>query len=293
MIPSGVQARKPVWKTSSYLVYAGGLTVLIAGLTALGYLSGHYGQGALTAWALLILVVLSVIAELLRRRGRWIAAGIFAFASVFAWAAFLVLAWRWFGWVKHWNSAFGGWSVAHLSLELLILVAAVNDRRRWAFPFISLISVVVGWFFITDFVSNGGEWTYVVTLVIGLVYLIRGSLSDDPSAFWLHFVGGALIGVTLLHWWHSSDADWALISAASLVYVAIAYATKRSSWAVFGSIGFFGATLHYLFSTAGSRTIDGVPFSLPSISGWAPSVALACLGFWYVLLGLAARRRTL
>jgi hypothetical protein len=98
--------------------------------------------------------------------------------------------------------------------------------------------------------------------------------------------------VTLVHWWHSSDTDWALISAASLVYVAIAYATKRSSWAVFGSIGFFGATLHYLFSTAGSRTIAGLPLSVPSISGWAPSVAFACLGFWYVLLGLAARRRT-
>jgi hypothetical protein len=287
-----VQARKPVWKTSSYLVYAGGLTVLMAGIAALGYLSNHYGRGAQTAWALLILAVLWAIADALRRRGRWIAAGIFAFASVIAWAAFLVLAWEWFGWVKHWNSAFGGWSVAHLSLELLILVAAVNDRRRWAFPFISLISASVGWFFVTDFVSNGGGWTYVVSLLVGLAYLLRWRSSDEPSAFWFELVGGALIGVTLLHWWHSSDADWALISAASLAYVAIAYGTKRSSWAVFGSLGFLGATVHYLFSTAASRTIDGLPFSVPSISGWAPSVALACLGFWYVLLGLAVRRRT-
>lgn len=287
----GMQARKPVWKSSSYLVYAGGLTVLVAGLAALGYLSAHYGQGALTAWALLILAVLWAIAESLRRRSRWVAAGIFAFASVIAWAAFLVLAWRWFGWVKHWDSAFGGWSVAHLSLELLILAAAVNDRRRWGFPLISLISAVVGWFFVTDFVSNGGEWTYVVTLLVGLAYLVRWRGREEPSAFWFQFVGGALIGTTLLHWWHTSDTDWALISAASLAYVVIAYATKRSSWAVFGSIGFLGATVHYLFSTAGSRTIEGVPFSVPSISGWAPSVALACLGFWYVLLGLALRRR--
>lgn len=286
-----MQARKPVWKTSSYLVYAGGLTVLVAGLAALGYLSGHYGHGALTAWALLILAVLWVIADSLRLRDRWTAAGIFAFASVIAWAAFLVLAWQWFGWVKHWNSAFGGWSVAHLSLELLILAAAVNDRRRWAFPLISLVSAVVGWFFVTDFFSNGGGWMYVVTLLVGLAYLVRWGSSDDPSAFWFHFVAGLLIGVALLHWLHSSDFDWALISAASLAYVAIANATKRSSWAVYGSIGFLGATLHYLFSTAGSRTIDGVPFGVPSISGWAPSVALACLGFWYVMLGLAVRRR--
>ena len=288
-----MQARKPVWKTSSYLVYAGGLTVLVAALAALGYLSGHYGRGAQTAWALLILAVLWAIADSLRRRGRWTAAGIFAFASVIAWAAFLVLAWEWFGWVKHWDSPFGGWSAAHLSLELLILVAAVNDRRRWAFPFISLVSAVVGWFFVTDFVSNGGGWTYVVTLLVGLAYLVRWSGSDNPSSFWFHLVGGALIGVPLLHWLHSSDFDWALISAASLAYVVIASSTKRSSWAVYGSLGFLGATLHYLFSTAGTRTIGGLPFGVPSISGWAPSVAFACLGFWYVLLGLAVRRRTL
>jgi hypothetical protein len=233
--------RKPVWKTSSFLVYAGGLTVLGAAIAAIAYLSGHYGKGALTAWALLILVVLSAIAESLKRRRRWAAAGIFAFASVV----------------------------------------------------ITLISATVGWFFVTDFVSNGGGWSYVVTLLVGLAYLMAGSVSRKPSAFWLHLVGGVLIGATLLHWWHASDTDWALISAVSLVYVAIAYMTKRSSWAVLATIGFLGATVHYLVSTAGSTSIGGAGFnvSVPSISGWSPSVAFACLGFWLVLLGLAGRRR--
>lgn len=282
---------KPVWKTSSFLAYTGGLTVLGAAIAALAYLSGHYGKGALTAWALLILVVLSTVAESLKRRERWTAAGIFAFASVVAWAAFVGLAWSWFGWLKHWNSAFGGWSVAHLSLELLILAAAWRDRRHWEFPFITLISATVGWFFVTDFVSNGGDWTWVVTLFVGLAYLTAGSVSRKPSAFWLHLVGGVLIGATLLHWWHSGDTGWALISAASLIYVAIAYMTKRSSWAFLGTIGFFGATIHYLFSTGTSTSIAGFQVSVPSISGWAPSVAFACLGFWLVLLGLAGRRR--
>jgi len=283
-----VQALKPVWKTSSYLVYTGGLFVLGAAVAALSYLSGHYGSGALTAWALLVLVVLSVIAESLRRRERWVAAGIFAFASVIAWGAFVGIAWHWFGWLDSWDAAFGGWSVSHLSLELLVLIAAWNDRRRWKFPFITLISAVVGWFFVTDFVSNGGEWTYTVTLLIGRAYLVGGSISDQPSAFWLHLVGGALIGATLLHWWHSTDTDWALISAGALVYVWVAYITKRSSWAVFGSIGFLLASFHYLFSTG--TTSNGIPTSIPSISGWAPSLAFACLGFWFVLLGLASRR---
>ena len=100
----------------------------------------------------------------------------------------------------------------------------------------------------------------------------------------------ALIGGALLHWWHTTDTDWALISAAALVYVGVAYATKRSTWAVFGALGFLGATLHYLFGQG--STAGPLGFSVPSISGWSPSVAFACLGFWLVLLGLASRRRT-
>ncbi len=283
--------RKPVWKTSSFLAYTGGLTVLGATLAALGYLSGHYGKGALTAWALLLLVVLWVIAESLRFGGRWVAAGIFAFVSVIAWGFFVGAAWSWFGWLNHWNSPFGGWSLAHLSLEFLILVAAVNDRWRWGFPFITLITAVVGWFFITDFVSNGGEWTYVVTLVVGLAYLAAGGISSQPSAFWLHLVGGVLIGVTLLHWWHTSDFDWALISAASFVYVGISYVTRRSSWAVLGTIGFFAATVHYLVGSP-TGVARGLFAGAPpqQVSPWAPALAFGLLGFWLVLLGLAGRR---
>jgi hypothetical protein len=39
-------AGKPVWTTSSFLVYAGGLTVLFAAIGALSYLSGQFGAAA-------------------------------------------------------------------------------------------------------------------------------------------------------------------------------------------------------------------------------------------------------
>jgi hypothetical protein len=201
---------------------------------------------------------------------------------VIAWGAFVGLTWRWFGWLGT-TSSFKHFSVARLSLELLILVAARDDRRRFDFPFVTLISALVGWFFVIDLITSGGNWTAFVTLVIGLVYLIAGSVSDKPSAFWLHLVGGALIGGSFVYWWHTSDAQWALISIVSLVYVLIAYATKRSSWAVLGTVGFFAATIHY---------VVGSPFAVvqEGIAGWAPSVAFACLGFWLVLLGLRGRR---
>ena len=281
-----MQARKPVWKTSSYLVYTGGLIVLGAAIAALAYLSGHYGSGALTGWAALVLVVLYAVAHRFKSQGRWVAAGIFAFASVIAWAAFLGIAWHWFGWLGSSFGSFKHFSFARLALEFLILVAARDDRRRFSFPFITLISAVVGWLFVIDLVSSGGTWTKVVTLLVGLAYFMAGSVSDQPSSFWLHLVGGALIGAILLDWWHTTDTDWALVSAASLAFVAIAYMTKRSSWAVLATVGFVGATLHYLYSSISESLL-----STQSIAGWSPSVAFACLGFWLVLLGVLGRRR--
>jgi len=287
-----VQPPKPVWKTSSFLVYAGGLTVLGAAVAALSYLSGHYGKGALTGWALLVLVILGFIAETLRYQGRWLAAGIFAFASVIAWGIFVGAAWSWFGWLDHWDSPFQGWSVAHLSLEFLILAVAISDRQRWDFPFITLISALVGWFFITDFISNGGTWTYIVTLIVGIAYLGAGSASSAPSAFWLHLIAGALIGVPLLRWWHTTDFQWALISAVALVYVGIAYSRRRSSWAVYATIGFFGATIHFLVGSPTSIAEAVASGTTPShVSPWSPPLAFGLLGFWLVLLGLLGSRR--
>ncbi|HET8894526.1 MAG TPA: hypothetical protein VFM96_10575 [Gaiellaceae bacterium] len=280
---------KPTWTTSSFLLYAGGLTVLGAAIAALQYLSGNYGSGALTGWALLVLVVLYLLAHRFKRQGRWIVAGVFAFSSVIAWGIFVGTAWHWFGWLNS-PGKFNHFSFARLSLEFLVLAAARDDRRRFDFPFITLISALVGWFFVIDLITAGGTWTWVVTLLIGIAYLFAGIASDSPRAFWLHLVGGGLIGASLVHWWHTTDTDWALISATALVYVGIAYATKRSSWAVFATLGFLGATIHYLFGQGSTTGPFG--FSVPSISGWSPSVAFAGLGFWLVLLGLKGRQRS-
>ena len=73
---------KPIWTSATFLVYTGGLTVLLGGVAALGYLSANYGRGAEAGWALLILVILYGIAHALRVRERPLAAGIFAFATV-------------------------------------------------------------------------------------------------------------------------------------------------------------------------------------------------------------------
>jgi hypothetical protein len=286
--------RKPVWTTSSFLLYAGGLTVLGAALAALAYLSSQYGDAAYAGWAALVLAVLYGIADGLRRRGRWLVAGVFAFVSVIAWATFLAALWTWFGWLSSSpstsSSPFRGFSVARLSLELLVLLAVLSDRRRFRFPFLALISTAVGWLFVTDLVSGGGDWSAVVTLLVGLGYLAAGAASDEPSAFWLQLAAGILIGGALLYWWHTSDWQWALVAVAALLYVRMARFSGRSSWAVLSTLGLFAAAAHFAigWTRSGFAFFGNGGSAAPRL--WVPSVVFAFLGFLLVALGLLAGR---
>jgi hypothetical protein len=296
-----VKQRKPTWSTASVLVYMGGLTVLGAAIGALAYLAGS--KAGTAGWALLILAVLSAVAEGFRLGERWTAAGIFAFAAVIAWAVFVGALWSWFGWL---GGAAGdsGFSLARLSIEALVIGAALVGLRRFRFPLISAIGVGVGAGFVIDLLSDGGTWSIVVMLFVGLVYLAIGSGSDRPSAFWFHLASGLLIGGSLLYWWHGGDWQWGLICLASLAYVAVARRTGRSSWAVLGGVGLLAATTHFAGSWgtdggARSTVSDGgslaanpyVDVSPLTSHGWVPPLVFACTGFLLVGLGIGFRRR--
>ena len=296
---------KPVWSSSSFLVYTGGLTVLYAGLGALVYLATQYhGHGERTGWALLIFVILYGIAYLLRRIERPLAAGIFAFAAVSAWIWLVGLALYWWGWLH--TSPFTHWSWAAIAALLVILLVAWDARRRFSFPFIREISVVYFFIFVNVLLPAGGDWTAVWALLVGLLYLMIGTVSDKPSTFWLHLASGALIGGAFLYWFHTSDGDFAFISIAALVFVLLGYSTGRSSWAVWGTVGFFIATVHYLVGSptgigqslvgnqfcSSSQLPTGIcPSAGPHISAWSFPLGFGLLGFWLVGLGMLGKRR--
>jgi hypothetical protein len=193
---------------------------------------------------------------------------------------------------------------------LLILAAAWDDRRRFKFPFIRVISAVLAWVLVLDLLPAGGNWTAAWALIVGLVYLVAGTIWNEPSTFWLHLVGGVLIGGAILFWAHTSDGDYAVVSIVAFLFVILAYATKRSSWAVLGTIGFYIATIHYIvgsptalaegaFGLGGAGCNPRGPLGGPlctstgsPISPWSPALAFGLLGFFLVLLGLLGRRRT-
>jgi hypothetical protein len=301
---------KPRWTSASYLVYAGAFVVLGSATASVSYLAGHYGSGGLAGWALLIFAVLLAVALGLRRQGNGLAAGVFAFVAVDAFGILVGSLWSWWGWLDtssgsslslgsdgamveaSSSSPFSGFDLGSLSLELLVLAAAISAARRFRHPLPVWTATVAGWVLVADVISNGGNWSAVVTLFIGLVYLAIGRSLDggprDAYGFWFHLTAGLLIGGTLLYWWHSGDFRWSLICVGALVYIALAYRTRRSSWAVLGSLGLAAAAAH--FSTEWSHTtIDFFGDDGGIARPWAPIVVFAVLGFLLVALGLARR----
>jgi hypothetical protein len=280
-----VEVRKPIWTSSSVLLYVGGLTVLVSALGSLAYLSTRYGDGALVAWSLLPLGVLLAVARWLRARGEWVAAGVFAFSWVAAWIAFLGILFTWWGWTDNTSSGFRGWHWALWAVELLGIAAASVIRRTFRFPFVSVYILLGVYVFVTDVISGGGNWSAVVTLFIGLVYLGVGVSVDHgarrPYGFWWHLVSGLLVGGALLFWWHTTETDWALLATSSVVFVLIAGATWRSSWAVLGIGGFLAASTHWTAEWVNT----GISFSSADRT-WVPFVVFAVVGFFFVVLGL-------
>jgi hypothetical protein len=293
-----VNVSKPTWTTASFLLYAGALTVLASAVAALEYLHGSYGQAAWVGWSALELAILGAIAVSFRRRGHWLTAGLFAVATLAAWGVFAGALERWWGWLPATSiSAFSGFHAGLLLLDLLIVAGAVVELRGYRFPLLVLPACVAAWLFVTDLVSNGGDWSAIVTIVVGLGYLLAGSTLDHgqrrPYGFWLHLVAGFLIGGSLLFFWHSGDFRWALLAIGALVFISVAASTGRSSWAVLGTVGLLFSAGHFVieWTRVGYSIIFAGAIPSSGSRGWVPPLVYAFVGFLLVALGLLVGRR--
>jgi hypothetical protein len=287
-----MEVRKPIWTTSSFLLYVGGFIVLFSAAGSLAYLGTRYGQGALVAWTLLPLGVLLALALGFQRRGWWIAAGVFAFSTVSIWGTFWGEVFDWWGWTPGSSSGpFDGFNWSIWLLALLVLFAALAALRRFRFPLLIIFVIESVYYIVTDFISNGGSWSVVVTLLFGFAFLIIGVTLDRgprrPYGFWFHFAAAAQIGGSLLYWWHSGETEWSLLATAAVVYVGVAALTRRSIWAIYGVIGIIAAATHWLIEwTATPYFSSGAPPRL-----WVPELVFGVVGLFIVLLGLLAARR--
>lgn len=283
---------RPTWSTWSFLVYAGGLTFAVATFAWLAYLSGRTGPAGDVGWALLAFGLLAAIAEASRRTGHPVAAGVFAVGTVGGGAAVAATVFDWIGWHVSSPPAFHGLHPALLALEALTIALAAAALRRYRFPLLVWPIASGTWLLVADLLSNGGNWTAFVSLLIGLTYLAVAVRLDGgerrPYGFWLHVAAGLAIGGSILYAFrHGGTFEWVLVAVASVAYVLLARQLGRSSWAVLGTVG--------LFVVAGHFAVRWTNVSLFFIRShgdrpWVPPLVFTCLGALLVALGLAVSR---
>ena len=276
------------WTSASFLVYAGSLTALVAALAWLAIIAGDYGSGGFAGWTVLFWAVAEAIALGLLVTGRRLAAGVAAFVGLGLWAVMVGALFEWWGWLPDHDGPIKGFHLGTLFLELLVVLAALVDLRIWRHPLIVAILAPATWLFVTDVVSSGGNWTWVVTLLAGFALFLVGlgldSSDSRPYGFWVHVTAGVLVGATFLNWWHTSDVEWAGIIVVALVFVLVGAALRRSSYAVLGVVGLIAATAHYAGEEAVGDLLNGQP-----PTKWALPVAFLCLGGFLLLVGLLLR----
>ena len=287
-----MQAIRAPWTSASFLVYAGALTVLSSAVWLDSNLSDRYSSAAFAGWAALVLACALFVALAFKRAGRPLLAGLFAFVSVALFAVFVAALEDWWGWLSHDDPLHGfHWSL--LLLEVLTVIAALRALRVFHHPLLVLAAAGVGWYFVADLLSSGGNWTAWVSLLYGLVLLAVAAGANRVYAFWLHVVSGVTIGGALLWFWHSSDWNYVLIALVGLAYIFFGAGRRRSSWTVLGAVGLLLTTVHFIDKWFG----DVDPFNLlfgfdeEPKHAWARPLGFVVLGFVYVVLGVLVAGR--
>jgi hypothetical protein len=303
-----VQAIRVPWSGASFLVYLGGFTVLFAIGALLEVEADEHGAGGFVVWAALVFGVLAALAFLAKSSGHQITAGLLAFVSVFAFVIFVGSLWDWFGWIDDFELGFRGFHFAALVLELVLVVTAAVALRIFRFPLLVFVTAGSAWFFTTDLISNGGDWSAVVTIAIGLILLVL-ALGEDAGesrvgGFWLHVVAGLTIGGGFLWFFHEGDGDWILVGLAGLAYFVMGDRLARSSWIVLGAWGILQTASHFAVKwSAVGETFFPVFYLFPfvfSFDGgyseehrhpWAGPVIFAAAGALFIAVALVLARR--
>jgi membrane protein implicated in regulation of membrane protease activity len=213
------------WSGASFLAYLGGFTILFATGALLGVLASDRGAAGFVLLALFVLAVSLVLAFGALLTGHRVTAGLFALTAVVSVVVFAGSLLNWFGWLDNPDFALSGFDLARLFLELLTVVASAFALAVFRFPLLVLFLAASIYFLVADLISNGGDWTAIVSILIGLVFLAAAVGIDlgESSYYglWLHVAAGLVIGGGLLWFFHDGDVDFILVAVLALAYVAI------------------------------------------------------------------------
>jgi hypothetical protein len=296
-----MDAVRPRWSSSSFLMYAGAFVVLFAMAALLMYLSSEHSDGGFFGWALLVWAVIAAVAVGFELAGERIAAGLFAFVSLIA---FSVAAGSFEDLIGILDDVgdgpFDGFRIGLLLLDLIVITAGFILLARFGFPLLVLPIAFIGWFFLVDLVSGGGTWSAIVSIFVGLVFMLIGAAADRTYGFWIHVIAGLAIGGAFLYLWNSATWEWILIGLIALLYFLLAGALDRSSYAVFGAIGLFAAWAYFVDKWTDAEVsnplFEGVPEGgFNSDTGepnvWGAALLYGLFGLALVAIGIWLERR--
>ena len=296
------------WSSASFLVYLGGFTILFATISLLFVQGESHGSAGLVLWAFLIFLAVTLAAFAAKTRGHFVTAGLLATSCVVSFVVFLGALLNWFGWLPDTEDGgvFEGFRFWLLFLELALVVATTVALRMFRFPLLVLLLAASIWFFVTDLISGGGDWTAIVTIAMGLVFLLAGISVDDgpsrPYGFWLHVAAGLTIGGGLSWFWNDGSVDWILLGLTGVLFILIGDRMMRSSWVVIGAWGILetatyfaekwsDVTAFFLFTFPFFFAFDGGPFG-EHAHDWIGPLIYALTGAFFIALALwLARRR--
>lgn len=288
------------WSSSSFLLYAGAFVVLFAGVGLLSWLASEHSDGAFFGWSALVFFLLAVIAIGFEAAGERVTAGLFAFVSLIMFSVFIGSFEDLIGIFDDTSEGpFAGFRWGLLLFDLVIITASLILLARFRFPLLVLPAVFMSWFFLVDLVSGGGNWSAVVSIIVGFFLMLVGAGADRMYGFWIHVVAALAIGGGFLYLWHSAAWEWILIGLIALFYFLLAGGLDRSIYAVLGAIGLFLAWTYFVerwtdaqvspvygdSSTPGFSSDSGEP------SIWGATMLYALFGLVLVAIGLWLERR--
>jgi hypothetical protein len=288
------------WSSSSFLQYLGAFVVLFAAIALLAWLAGEHSDGGFFGWSALVFAVLTVVAMGFEAAGERVAAGLFAFVSLISFAIFVGAFEDLIGILDDGNGPFEGFRWGLLLLDLVVITASLFLLARYRFPLLVLPAVFMSWFFLVDLVSGGGDWSAVVSIIVGFFLMLVGAGADRAYGFWVQFVAAFAIGGGFLYLWHGSAWEWILIGIVALIFFLLAGGLDRSIYAVLGAIGLLAAWSYFVERWTDAEVVTDpvfgtAPSGFSSESGgpnvWSAALLYALLGLVFVAIGLWLERR--
>ncbi len=193
------------WSSSSFLLYAGAFVVLFAAVALLAWLASEHSDGAFFGWAALVFAVVAVVAIGFEAAGERVTAGLFAFVSLIMFSVWIGSFEDLIGILDDTSAGpFDGFRWGLLLFDLIVITASLILLARFQFPLLVLPAVFMSWFFVVDLVSGGGNWSAVVSIVVGFFLMLVGAGVDRIYGFWVHFVAALAIGGGFIYLWRGS-----------------------------------------------------------------------------------------